>query len=87
MVEERHSKEKSQSSVEQCMKPKDEKERRNMHVADFFYHCGIPFIVAIFRAYEIMMESVGQYGHGYKPPTYHELIVSSLEKPVEEILR
>lgn len=64
MVEERHSKEKSQSSIEQCMRTMEEKEKTDMHVADFFYQCGIPFNPANSRAYKTMMESVEQYGHG-----------------------
>jgi hypothetical protein len=46
---------------------------------------GIPFNAANSWAYEIMLESIGQYGRGHKPFTYHELRVPLLEKAMEEI--
>jgi hypothetical protein len=46
------------------MRTMEEKEKTDMHVADFFYQCGIPFNPANSRAYKTMMESVEQYGHG-----------------------
>ncbi|XP_074337736.1 uncharacterized protein LOC141674935 [Apium graveolens] len=55
-----------------------------MHIANFFYECGIPFNAANSRSYEVMVESIGQYGPGLKPPTYHELRVPLLKKAKEE---
>ncbi|KAL6527150.1 hypothetical protein OROGR_016240 [Orobanche gracilis] len=59
-------------------------ERVNMHIANFFYENGIPFNVAHSRSYEIMIESIGQFGPGLKPPTYHDLRVPLLEKAKKE---
>ncbi|XP_074374716.1 uncharacterized protein LOC141715134 [Apium graveolens] len=36
------------------------------------------------QSYEVMVESIGQYGPGLKPPTYHELRVPLLKKAKEE---
>ena len=58
----------------------EEKERVHIHIAKFFYACGIPFNAANSRHYEVMIESVGQYGPGLVPPSYHQLRVPLLEK-------
>lgn len=46
-----------------------------MHIANFFYECGMPFNAANSRSYEILVESIGQFGPDLKPPSYHELWV------------
>lgn len=48
--------------------------------ANFFYTKGIPFNIVRSISYEIMVESIGQFGPGFKPQSNHELIVSLLEK-------
>ncbi|KAL6524933.1 hypothetical protein OROMI_030526 [Orobanche minor] len=84
VVEERHSKGPSQTTIENCTKSEEEKERVKMHIANFFYECGIPLNAANSRSYEIMVESIGQFGPGLKPPSYHELRVPLLEKAKKE---
>ena len=44
----------------------------------------LPFNGAHSRSYEIMVESIGQFGPGLKPPSYHELRVPLLEKAKKE---
>lgn len=80
VVHERHRKDSKQTTLENIRKTPEEKERVYPHIAKFFYACGIPFNVANSRHYEVMIESVGQYGPGLKPPSYHELRVPLLEK-------
>ncbi|CAH9136807.1 unnamed protein product [Cuscuta epithymum] len=80
VVDERHMKGPTQTTLEQCTKSKEEKERVFGHISDFFYENGIPFNAANSRSYEIMVESIGQFGPGLKPPSYHELRVPLLEK-------
>ncbi|KAL6514773.1 hypothetical protein OROGR_020352 [Orobanche gracilis] len=84
VIEERHSKGPSQTTLENSTKSEEEKERVKMHIANFFYECGIPFNAANSRSYEIMVESIGQFGPGLKPPTYHELRLPLLEKAKKE---
>ncbi|WOH04149.1 hypothetical protein DCAR_0623557 [Daucus carota subsp. sativus] len=84
VVEERHNKGPSQTTIENCTKSEEEKDRVKMHIANFFYECGIPFNAANSRSYEIMVESIGQFGPGLKPPSYHELRVPLLEKAKKE---
>ncbi|KAL6535641.1 hypothetical protein OROMI_027015 [Orobanche minor] len=84
VVEERHCRGPYQTSIENSTKTAEEKERVNMHIANFFYENGIPFNAAHSRSYEIMIESIGQFGPGLKPPTYHDLRVPLLEKAKKE---
>ncbi|KAL6541554.1 hypothetical protein OROGR_011040 [Orobanche gracilis] len=80
VVEERHCRGPYQTTIENSTKTAEEKERVNMHIANFFYENGIPFNAAHSRSYEIMIESIGQFGPGLKPSTYHDLRVPLLEK-------
>ena len=85
MVEERHSKnEPAQTSVEGRIRTKEERDEVNMHVANFFYESGIPLNAINVRRFEIKCEAIGQYGPGYKPPSYHEVRVPLLAKTVEQ---
>ncbi|XP_031091572.1 uncharacterized protein LOC115996475 [Ipomoea triloba] len=84
VVEGRHSKSPTQITLETCTKSKEEKKRTTMHIANFFYECGIPFNVANSRSFKIMIESIGQMGSGWKPPSSHELRVPLFEKARKE---
>ena len=86
VVEERHSKNgPAQSSVEGRIRTKEERDEVNMHVANFFYECRIPLNAINSRSLEIMCETIGQYGPGYRPPSYHEARVPLLGKAVEQV--
>ncbi|XP_074344032.1 uncharacterized protein LOC141683227 [Apium graveolens] len=84
VVEDRHTPGAKQTTLENRLRTPEEKERVHMHIANFFYECGIPFNAANSRSYEVMIESIGQYGPGLKPPTYHDLRVPLLKKAKEE---
>ncbi|KAL6512937.1 hypothetical protein OROHE_019727 [Orobanche hederae] len=84
VVEERHTKGASQTTLENRLRTPEEKEKVHMHIANFFYENGNPFNAANSRCYEVMVESIGQYGPSLKPPTYHELRVPLLKKAKEE---
>ncbi|CAH9122599.1 unnamed protein product [Cuscuta epithymum] len=84
VIEERHSQGKSQQTLEGCTRSKEEVKKVHGHIADFFYENGIPFNAANSRSYEIMIESIGQFGPGLKPPSYHELRVPLLEEAVKD---
>lgn len=77
VIKDRHDKSKTQTTIESYTKTAEEKERVFMHISNFFYENGN---AAHSLSYEIMIESVGQYGPGLKPPSYHELRVPLLEK-------
>ncbi|GKV34247.1 hypothetical protein SLEP1_g42637 [Rubroshorea leprosula] len=50
------------------------------YIAQFFYQNGISFNVARSESFKLMVEAIGQYGKNLKPPNYHELRVSCLNK-------
>ncbi|XP_031095221.1 uncharacterized protein LOC115999514 [Ipomoea triloba] len=83
IVDERHSKS-YQKPLEECTKSKEEKDRVAMHVAYYFYDCGIPFNTATARSFEVMIESVAQIGFRWRPPSYHDLRVKLLERANKE---
>ncbi|KAJ1284460.1 hypothetical protein BS78_03G205900 [Paspalum vaginatum] len=81
VVSDRYKSKTSQSTIEHCTKKGTEaKQIVDDHVADFFYENGIPFNVINSRSWEILLESIGQYGHGYRSPTYHEIRGPLLER-------
>ena len=83
VVTERHKSKTSQPTIEQCTKKdKEAKQIVDDHVADFFYENGIPFNVINSRSWEIMLESIGQYGPGYRSPTMHDIREPLLERAV-----
>jgi hypothetical protein len=83
VVAERHKSKTSQPSLEQCTKKsKEAKQIVDDHVADFLYENGISFNVINSRSWEIMLESIGQYGHGYRSPSYHDVRGPLLERAV-----
>jgi hypothetical protein len=83
VVAERHKSKTSQPTIEQCTKKdKEAKQIVNDHVADFFYENGIPFNVINSRSWEIMLESIRQYGPGYRSPSIHDIREALLERAI-----
>ncbi|KAG6388825.1 hypothetical protein SASPL_150261 [Salvia splendens] len=87
VVSERHSSRNSQTSkMEHCTKKsKEVKQRVDDHVADFFYENGIPLNAINSRSWEIMLESIGQYGAGYRSPSYHDIRNPLLDRALERV--
>ena len=56
------------------------------HVANFFYENGVPFNVINSRSWEIMLESIGQYGPGYRSPIMHDIREPLLERAINKIV-
>jgi len=50
----------------------------------FFYENGIPLNAINSRSWEIMLEFIGQYGPGYRPPSYHEIRNPLLDRAVNK---
>lgn len=51
----------------------------------FYYDVGIPFNAATYDSFQIMIESIGQFGPGLKAPSMYELRVPILNKEVKEV--
>ncbi|KAM3351539.1 hypothetical protein ACQJBY_023483 [Aegilops geniculata] len=61
-------------------KTKEQKDEVDGHVADFLYENCLPLNIIHSRSWEILLESVGQYGSDYITPSYHDVRVPLLEK-------
>jgi hypothetical protein len=84
VVAERHRSKTSQSTLEHCTKKdKEAKHTVDDHVVDFLYENNIPLNVVKSRSWEIMLESIGQYGPGYHSPSYHDTRVPLLDRAVD----
>jgi hypothetical protein len=84
-VVERHKFISSQSTFEHYTKKRKEaKQRVDDHVTNFLYENRIPLHVVKSRSWEIMLESIGQYGLGYRRPSYHDSRVPCLERAVNK---
>ncbi|XP_060196903.1 uncharacterized protein LOC132626153 isoform X2 [Lycium barbarum] len=53
--------------------------------AVWVYDAGLPFNCVNHKSFDKYIETIGQYGPGMKPPTYHEIRVTHLKKEVEKI--
>lgn len=85
VVAERHKTKTSQPTLEHCTKKdKEAKLIVDDHVADFFYENRIPLHVINSRSWEVMLESIGQYGPGYRSPSYHDIRTPLLERAVNK---
>ncbi|GMP89072.1 hypothetical protein CsSME_00040794 [Camellia sinensis var. sinensis] len=49
----------------------------------WMYDAGIPFNAVNYESFRPMIEAIGQYSPGMKPPTYHEVRVTQLKKEVK----
>lgn len=84
VVADRHKNKTTQSTLEACTKKgKEAKQIVNDHVADFLYENKIPLHVVNSRSWEVMLESIGQFGPGYRGPSYHDVRVPWLDRAVD----
>jgi hypothetical protein len=84
VVAKRHKNKTSQPTLEHCTKKgKEAKQVVDDHVTDFLYEKKIPLNVVNSRSWEVMLESIGQYGPGYHGPSYHEARIPWLERVVK----
>lgn len=51
---------------------KNLRDRACKEIARWFYDAGIPFNVANYPSFASMIEAIGQYSPGMKPPSMHE---------------
>lgn len=62
---------------------KEMRARALQRFARWMYDAGIPFNAVNYESFGPMIEAIGQYGPGMKPPTYHEVRVTQLKKEVK----
>ena len=79
----KNRKEKQTTINEVCNK--ELRERVCRDIARWFYDNGIPFNTVRSPSFATLVESIGQFGPGMKPPSYHEIRVPLLNKEVESV--
>ncbi|RWR90850.1 hypothetical protein CKAN_01997200 [Cinnamomum micranthum f. kanehirae] len=62
---------------------KELRKRACLRFARWMYDVGIPFNAVNYDSFGPMIEAIGQYGPGMKPPSYHEVRVPLLKKEIE----
>ncbi|KAK9715805.1 hypothetical protein RND81_06G190600 [Saponaria officinalis] len=63
---------------------KDLRDKACREIARWFYDAGIAFHAASYESFHVMIEAVGQFGPGMKPPSMYELRVLLLNKEVQD---
>ena len=59
---------------------KEAKERAGILFCRWMYDAAIPFNVVNYASFQPMLEVIGQYGVGYKGPSFHDVRVTNLKK-------
>lgn len=62
---------------------KEMRERACRQITRWMYDAAIPFNAVKHDSFHAMIEAIGQYGPGMKPPTYHEARVTFLKKELD----
>ncbi|MGV8048615.1 hypothetical protein PJP07_30915, partial [Mycobacterium kansasii] len=62
----------AQTTVENRYKQKDRK-TTIQYIAKWFYQTGVAFNAVKSKSFKVMIEAIGQFGPGLKPPSYHEM--------------
>ncbi|XP_052176679.1 uncharacterized protein LOC127790982 [Diospyros lotus] len=70
-----------QTTLNQMLK-RELREDCCQQIARFFYACAIPFNCVKHPEFAKMLELVGKFGSGLKPPSYHDIRVKYLKKEV-----
>ncbi|XP_052200522.1 uncharacterized protein LOC127806938 [Diospyros lotus] len=73
-----------QTTLNQMLK-RELREDCCQQIARFFYACAIPFNCVKHPEFAKMLELVGKFGSGLKPPSYHDIRVKYLKKEVTHI--
>lgn len=61
---------------------KELREKACTDIARWMYEAAIPFNVVNHDSFKVAIESIGRYGVGMRPPSYHEVRVPLLKKEV-----
>jgi len=73
-----------QTTINQLLK-KDQREAVCEDIAEYLYDNAIAFNTVKSPSFKKMVESIGGYGKGLRPPSYHEVRTKFLEKNVKKI--
>ncbi|XP_065865608.1 uncharacterized protein [Euphorbia lathyris] len=73
-----------QTTINEACK-KELREKACADIARWFFDAAIPFNAVNYPSFDVMVESIGQYGVGLKPPTMYEVRVPLLNKEVVKV--
>ena len=59
---------------------KEAKERYDILFCRWMYDAAIPFNAVNYASFQPMLEAIGQYGVGYKGPSFHDERVTNIKK-------
>ncbi|XP_058007664.1 uncharacterized protein LOC110641407 [Hevea brasiliensis] len=83
-VKDRKNAKLKQTTINEACK-KELREKACRDIARWMHDATIPFNAANYPSFQVMLESVGQFGIGLKAPCYHELRVPLLNKEVTDV--
>ena len=75
-----------QSTINEACK-KELREKACRDIARWMYDAAIPFNAVNYPSFDVMIESIGQYGVGLKPPSFHEVRVPLLKKEMSDVTK
>ncbi|KAL6502448.1 hypothetical protein OROHE_024453 [Orobanche hederae] len=84
VVEARKKDKGRQTTINEACK-KELREKACRDIAKWMYDATIAFNAVNYPSFDVMVESIGKYGCGMKPPSYHEVRVPLLKKEVDEV--
>ncbi|XP_043705470.1 uncharacterized protein LOC122655330 [Telopea speciosissima] len=85
VVAERHGKGPQQTTMENRMRSEEERDKLRSYFARWAFESGIPFNALKLRSFEELVEAIGQYGPGFKPPSFHDYRVPLLKSEKEKV--
>lgn len=78
-----HMKKENVQATLNHMYKKEEREEVCQQIARFLHTSAIPFNVVNNSEFSLMLEKIGKYEYGLKPPSYHEIRAKFLKKEVD----
>ncbi|KAM0898061.1 hypothetical protein ACQ4PT_022151 [Festuca glaucescens] len=85
LVRLRHAPGAKQLSLYRSGKSDAERNVAVKYICKFLYDNAIAFNVVNSRSFEEMVEAIGQYGHGLKPPSYHEASDKYIKEAINDL--
>ncbi|XP_043703201.1 uncharacterized protein LOC122653288 [Telopea speciosissima] len=85
VVADRHGKGPQQTTMENRMRSEEERDKLRSYFARWAFESGVPFNALKLRSFEELVEAIGQYGPGFKPPSFHDYRVPLLKSEKEKV--
>ncbi|XP_057984783.1 uncharacterized protein LOC110670460 [Hevea brasiliensis] len=83
-VQDRKNSKLKQTTINEACK-KELRKKACKDIAQWMYDAAIPFNAVNYPSFQVMVESIGQFGIGMKAPSFHEVRVPLLNEEVAEV--